>query len=193
MNARSTLRKRSRALRSALGARVRRDASLAICRRLRASPLFCAARHIGFYWPLGEEVDLRDLLGVALRRRKRCYLPVMRADGRLWFVRYRPGTELLNSRHGIVEPRYSPRDALAPERLGVVFVPLLAFDRHGMRLGTGGGFYDRSFAFKRTSNNANPKLVGVGFACQEAEALAREAWDVPLAWVATEKELIRCG
>jgi 5-formyltetrahydrofolate cyclo-ligase len=193
MITRSSLRQSSRARRAALGVRTRRDASRAICRRLRASLLFRSSRHIAFYWPLGDEVDLRELLGGALRDGKCCYLPVMRSDGRLRFARYRAGSMLQSGTHGIMQPRLLRREQLPPRLLTLVLVPMLAFDRNGTRLGAGGGFYDRTFAFKRGHPSGSPRLAGIAFACQEVDALPREAWDVPLSCVVTEKELILCG
>jgi 5-formyltetrahydrofolate cyclo-ligase len=67
-----------------------------------------------------------------------------------------------------------------------VLLPLLGFDAAGTRLGMGGGYYDRSFAF-RQGRAAPPLLVGVGFACQELPALAPEPWDVPLDALLTER------
>jgi 5-formyltetrahydrofolate cyclo-ligase len=72
-------------------------------------------------------------------------------------------------------------------------VPLLGFDRHGHRLGFGGGYYDRSFAFLRDLERpSKPLLVGIGYASQEIDSLAPEDWDVRLDYVATERELIDC-
>ncbi len=66
-----------------------------------------------------------------------------------------------------------------------MLLPLLGFDRRGGRLGMGGGYYDRAFAFRR-DRPAPPRLVGIGFACQELPDLAAESWDVALDAVATE-------
>jgi 5-formyltetrahydrofolate cyclo-ligase len=41
----------------------------------------------------------------------------------------------------------------------------------------GGGWYDRSFAFRNTQP-APPWLVGVGFAAQQTNAIAHEYWDI---------------
>ena len=53
----------------------------------------------------------------------------------------------------------------------------------------GGGYYDRSFAF-RHSAPAPPTLIGIGYALQEMPSIAREDWDVPLDALVTENELI---
>jgi 5-formyltetrahydrofolate cyclo-ligase len=70
---------------------------------------------------------------------------------------------------------------------------LLAFDRKGHRLGTGGGWYDSSLAFiGNEPRPARPLLVGIGYAFQEVEAVPIEPWDVDLDYVATDAELIAC-
>ena len=70
-------------------------------------------------------------------------------------------------------------------------MPLVAFSAAGTRLGMGGGYYDRSFAF-RHGRGAPPRLVGVGYGFQREDALAAEPWDVPLDAVATEAGLFAC-
>ncbi len=194
MPSRTILRNQCRALRSALSDAERHQASLRICRRIRASAYYWAADHIAMFWPMdGTEVDLRELLGSALRHGKRCYLPVMRGARRMAFVRYRATTGLYLNDYGILEPRFPSRDALAPTLLDLVCVPLLGFDRSGTRLGAGGGYYDRAFSFKIGEPAAKPRMLGVAYANQELRTIAREPWDVPLGAVATERELIECA
>jgi 5-formyltetrahydrofolate cyclo-ligase len=65
----------------------------------------------------------------------------------------------------------------------------VGFDTHGHRLGMGGGWYDRSFAF-RQRQPAPPWLVGAGFAVQRIDALAAETWDVRLDAVCTERDVL---
>jgi 5-formyltetrahydrofolate cyclo-ligase len=66
----------------------------------------------------------------------------------------------------------------------VIFVPLLAFDGHGNRLGYGGGFYDRSLA-------ARPgcEAIGFGYEAQRVELVPHEAFDRPLPRIVTEAGL----
>lgn len=70
----------------------------------------------------------------------------------------------------------------------ILIVPLVAFDRHGGRLGYGGGFYDRTLQQLRETG---PVLaVGFAFAAQQAEGLPLEPTDQPLDMIVTEREVI---
>jgi len=78
---------------------------------------------------------------------------------------------------------------LAPDELAavvepdVILMPLLGFDKHGTRLGYGGGYYDRTLG--RISKK--PRLIGFAFALQEFDHIPRGPHDVPLDAVVTEK------
>ena len=76
------------------------------------------------------------------------------------------------------------------EKLDLVLMPLVAWDRQGRRLGMGGGYYDR--AFKRVLGLDRPERVGVAWSLQEADELPQESWDVSLHAVVTEKEWFTC-
>lgn len=69
-----------------------------------------------------------------------------------------------------------PSTVLAPEQLGLLLVPALALDRHGIRLGSGGGWYDRLRA--DPAWRAVPALAVLPAACR-CPALPRDPWDVP--------------
>lgn len=123
------------------------------------------------------------------RRNGECYLPVL-ASGALRFLSYAKGNELRENQYGILEPFDTVE--LEPEMLDMVLLPLIAFDRKGSRLGTGGGFYDKTFSFVQDKPERRPLLVGVGFAMQEAESLPVEPWDVKLDAVVTEEGWVEC-
>jgi 5-formyltetrahydrofolate cyclo-ligase len=69
--------------------------------------------------------------------------------------------------------------------------PLVAFDRNGTRLGMGGGYYDRAFAFLRApaDGGRRPVLLGLGYEFQKVAELIRQPWDVPLDAAVTESAL----
>lgn len=96
------------------------------------------------------------------------------------FVRYTG--RLARRRFGLWEPQRGPRRA--PRRLDAIVLPLLGFDSQGTRLGTGGGYYDRALARCR---GVRPLRIGYAYALQQCERLPREAWDIPLHAVVTER------
>jgi 5-formyltetrahydrofolate cyclo-ligase len=155
-------------------------------------PEIRAARRIALYWPNDGEMDTQLLLKRLKRMRKRCYLPMLSSlsHDRLWFVPV--GARLRNNCFGIPEPMAPARARLRAAELDLVFLPLVGFDRRGNRLGMGGGFYDRTFAFLRAHGAwRRPRLIGLAHACQEAERIEAAAWDVPLAAIVTDREIIR--
>jgi 5-formyltetrahydrofolate cyclo-ligase len=129
---------------------------------------------------------------LALKAGKQVYLPVLRnrPSNSLWFTAYRPGDRLVNNCYGIPEPVMHSRRIVMPWSLDMVFVPLVAFDRSGNRLGMGGGYYDRTFAFRRMRSHwRGPKLIGLAHEFQRVEQLLNQVWDIPLDGVITEQRI----
>lgn len=164
------------AARRALPDGVRQAEAAALCEHARdvARPgdTVCA------YMPVGPEpgsaalVDrLRELCG-------RVLLPVTRigADGEpdaLWWGEY-GGQPLVAGRYGLLEP---DGPGLPPKTLAqasVILVPTLAVDRRGVRLGRGGGYYDRSLPLCRPG----ARLVAVVRDCEVVDELPSEPHDV---------------
>jgi 5-formyltetrahydrofolate cyclo-ligase len=147
---------------------------------------------IGAYAALPWELDAGPLIERARRRGCRVYLPRIgrpRSSRAMRFLELRG--PLRRNRLGIEEPENTP--ALGARWLDVVFLPLVGFDRFGLRLGTGGGFYDRAFAFRHARNCWHaPRLIGLAYAFQQVERITPAAHDVPLDAVITEKGILRC-
>lgn len=185
----SALRHSLRAGRRQIGRSARRLAGAALARKLSTLPAFQRASRVAGYWPADGEIDPLPALARALVAGKACYLPVLcpQRDGHLHFAPWWPGAPLRRNRFGIAEPIAPRRAWLAPHMLDLVLVPLVGFDVAGNRLGMGGGYYDRSFAFLRPGCWHRPRLVGVAFDRQRVDGLPRRAWDVPLDAVITER------
>jgi 5-formyltetrahydrofolate cyclo-ligase len=164
-----------------------------VCRRLAREPRFVRSRSISAYWPVDGELDPRPLITLALKLGKRVYLPVCEpATRRLHFALYHPDRALRRTRHGLHEPHPVRGELIDPRRLDLVIVPLFAFDARGTRLGTGGGYYDRTFSFAASSAAwRRPALIGVGYAFQQHERLERAPWDVPLDGAVTDRGTFR--
>ncbi len=143
-----------------------------------------AGATVSGFWPMGGEIDTRPLLHALHARGHRVLLPVTPRRGqplkfRLWY----PGLALTEERFGTLCPPPDQPEG-TPEML---FVPLLAFDRAGNRLGYGGGYYDRTLAAL-----PNSTAIGCAFAAQELDAVPAGEYDRRLAAVATERGVIFC-
>lgn len=152
--------------------------------------MFRRARHIALYLPNDGEIDPRPLLREAQRRGKRTYLPVLSDWPRtkMVFQQVRRGEKLRPNRFGIPEPRIQRARQRNIWALDLILLPLVGFDDEGGRLGMGGGFYDRSLAYRarRTVWQA-PVLLGLAHECQKVERLAQASWDVPLQGTVTDR------
>jgi 5-formyltetrahydrofolate cyclo-ligase len=192
-SARSELRTRLRAARVQLGAAERIAAASALVCALEELPEFLVDAHVAGYWAVGGELPLNLVPGRLHGRGQSYYLPVLAPGNQLNFAVWKPGVAVHANRHGIPEPS-DAGELWQPQQIDVVLVPLLGFDRAGNRLGAGGGYYDRSFAFLRERDRpTQPLLVGVGYHFQELPEVTAESWDVPLDFVATDSELIDCA
>ena len=190
---RRSLREQMAERRRALPPPARMAAAQGLRRSLEQLPEYLTDVRVAGYWASHGELPLNLVIPPLAARGQRFLLPILAKGKELHFAPWRDGDPITPNRYGIPEP-VAPHEWFAPFQLDLVLVPLLAFDRRGHRLGHGGGYYDRSFAFlKEQSRPTEPLLVGVAYAFQEVESLDAEPWDVPLDYVATDRELIACN
>jgi 5-formyltetrahydrofolate cyclo-ligase len=185
---RRALRERRRALGDVARARLSRQIAREVLKAIGTAP---RGRRIAAYAALPDEPDLSAALARLDQRGARLYLPRIRSFRRRQLAFAGAGGEQRTNRYGIGEPLPGARE-ISPSRLDVVLVPLVGFDPQGVRLGMGGGYYDRAFAFRRHRRMlSRPRLIGVAFACQQVDALPAAAHDVRLDAVITEHGLTR--
>jgi 5-formyltetrahydrofolate cyclo-ligase len=183
------LRKRMRALRLVADQKEGPDAGLAIIRQ--ALPFLddlglLPGRIVAGYWPIITEIDIRPLLARLEARGVICALPAM-AAGRdvLVFRRWRLTDDL---EEAPLDTRQPP--ASAPEVIpDALFVPLLAVDAAGHRLGQGKGWYDRTLAALRSDHR--PSVIGVCFHVQLLARVPAGPDDQPMDWILTPESLGR--
>ncbi|WP_202718341.1 5-formyltetrahydrofolate cyclo-ligase [Thiothrix subterranea] len=188
---RRTMQRQRAALPQALQAQLSQQA----VQHLTKQRAFRNARHIALYLPVRGEADPRNVRQHALPQ-QRFYLPVLSPfkDGRLWFVRWDANTRFRLNRFRIPEPYPRYRDRRPAAWLDLVITPLVAFDHTGTRMGMGGGFYDRTFGFKRTrSTSKRPHLCGFAYSFQQINYLMRQSWDIPLDMVSSEQSFFHFG
>lgn len=183
---RSAQRRRLRAARRAIPASERIAAAEGLATRLLQLPFAPESGLVAGYWAMDGEIALHAW---QLRLPAGCTycLPVLHGDNRLRFAPWRPGEPLVTNQHGIPEPDVASDALLEPEAMTLVVLPLVGFDVRGHRLGMGGGWYDRSFAFRQAGKKL-PWLVGAAFSLQLTDTLAPATWDVAMDAVCSERQ-----
>ena len=140
------------------------------------------------YWPMRDELDIRQLLSDLHGEGLQCALPVIKTSARpLLFRRWQPGMAMEQASYGLSEPPASS-SVLTPQ---ILLVPLLAVDPYGNRVGYGGGYYDRTLKYLRQT--VPIVAVGIAFEVQRVANVPYDEQDAPLDWVVTEKAFYRCA
>ncbi|MFV2033272.1 MAG: 5-formyltetrahydrofolate cyclo-ligase [Gammaproteobacteria bacterium] len=182
------LRKKYRELRADLSSTAQQQAGELLCERLCALPEYQRADRIATYFAVKGEISLVPLIERALSQGKLIFLPNL--DQRsLRFSPYFQQQKMRINRYQLPEPDVSEEEMLAPEALDLVLAPLVVFDAQCNRIGMGGGFYDRSFAFRKDPDKRRPILIGVAHELQKVNQLEPEPWDVQLDRVVTDQAI----
>jgi 5-formyltetrahydrofolate cyclo-ligase len=166
------------------------EASLEICRLAAALPAFREAKIVALFAPLPSEPDIHPLIEEAWAQSKRVAFPLMLQDGdspRLEWHEVTAWDEIIVAGpFGIREPDPVRCPRIESESIQCAFVPGLAFDASGNRLGRGGGYYDSAIA----AATGKIAWIGLMFACQEIPKVPRESHDQRLPEILTENGLL---
>ncbi|MFW5899093.1 MAG: 5-formyltetrahydrofolate cyclo-ligase [Jiangellaceae bacterium] len=187
-DAKSALRRRVRETRSALDATDLAHAGRALRDVLLATPEVAGARVVTLYVAVGREPGTGPLLEALSERGTDVLLPVLLPDLDLDWAYYAGPGDLEPATRGLLEPTGERLGPDAVTSADAVLVPGMAADRHGFRLGQGGGCYDRALA----------RVAGRAFTCvllHDGELLdmplPRDPHDVPVHAAATPSALHR--
>lgn len=180
------LRKRYIQKREMLDDETLEEWSLAIANRCLELPIWDKTNyHIFLSIPNKKEVDTTFLLHILQGRDKTIAVPKTDfGNSTMKAILLQENTKLRITSFGVPEPEFGIE--MAPNSFDVVFVPLLAYDSHGNRLGYGMGFYDRFLAQCRP----NCLLVGVSFFPPEKQ-LPTSTKDIPLHYCVTPNTTYR--
>ena len=135
--------------------------------------------YIAIYWPLKNEIDIRGL-----KEKFSLALPKCQDKKELLFY---PWDEkpLTQDCEGILSPDNS--FILSHKQISMIFVPCLSIDKNLIRLGYGGGYFDK---LRGDKNWRNVPCIGVLTSnCVSKIPLTRGNWDIPLSGFITEKEI----
>ncbi|MDD2472387.1 MULTISPECIES: 5-formyltetrahydrofolate cyclo-ligase [unclassified Methanoculleus] len=133
-----------------------------------------------------QEVRTDDLIIDLNRRGVRVVVPLIERETRSLRLSYLPDPAVLvPSTFNVPEPIGHELPA-RPGDIGVVVIPMLAFDARGNRLGYGAGYYDRFLC-----RCPHAQKIGIAFSCQQAQSIPVDENDVKMDYIVTEKGIYR--
>lgn len=170
------------------------QASLQAAAQLLYLPQLIESRHIGYYISHDGELDPSPIVHVKQMENKYFYLPVIDPNNHkiMSFYLYHKNDPLIENRYGIKEPSTDGKQPFKVHDLDIVFVPLVSFDKYCYRIGRGAGYYDKTFAFRKTeAHRKKPMLIGLAYEFQKINQIEPAEWDVPMDLVITEKAIYK--
>ncbi|WP_371678164.1 5-formyltetrahydrofolate cyclo-ligase [Streptomyces sp. NBC_01276] len=190
----AALRRQLLAARRALSPEARGTAARALARSALALPELAGARTVAAYVSVGAEPGTHELLDALRAAGKRVLLPLLLPDNDLDWAAYEGPGSLAEAAHPgkmrLLEPS---GPALGPEAVtaaDAVLLPGLAVDGRGMRLGRGGGSYDRVLA-RLERAGTHPALVVLLYDEEVVARVPEEPHDHPVQAVATPSGVVR--
>jgi len=188
--AKEQLRREMRTHLRGMGPALHAEASLVICQMAANLPAFLKSRCVALFAPLPSEPDIHPLIEEAWAQGKRVVLPLMIKHGSVpeldWHEVANWDDVVVPGPFGLREPDPLRCPRVRMTELDCVFVPGVAFDHEGFRLGRGGGFYDSFLSHAP----ATLPCIGLMFSLQKTAAVPREPHDQALRRIITEDGLV---
>tara|TARA_Y100001970_G_scaffold293020_1_gene437246 strand:+ start:2160 stop:2741 length:582 start_codon:yes stop_codon:yes gene_type:complete len=148
---------------------------------------FKKSKVIASFLSIKTEISTKNINNFIQISGKILCLPIINEnnDGTLVFKSYSNKDELIIGKFGIEVPLNT--DTVLPD---IIFVPCLAFDINGFRLGYGGGFYDKSIAYFKSIKH-NFITVGLAYDDQKVDKVIHDDYDQKLDYILSEKQLYK--
>lgn len=185
MSEKEILRKQLRKQRQVLNDTQQQIHAFALLNQIISFNIISKNLHIAIYIAHDGEINTQPLIEYLWKEQCHCYLPCLTDQSYLLFQPYRPNDSLMLNRYLIQEP-INQLPYVSMSELDIVFIPLVAFDLNGHRLGRGKGYYDKTIAHLNNMKS-RPKLIGLAHDFQKIKAVPVDKWDQPLDFVITEK------
>jgi 5-formyltetrahydrofolate cyclo-ligase len=177
----NTLRAQIRQIRRKFSPNQQQQAATDCAQLIIQSQILENKTKIAVYLSNDGELDPQPLIDYLWLQEKQVYVPII--DGnKLQFGLYRANSQMINNKYAISEPANTKLCAI--DELEIIFLPLVAFDKSGNRLGMGGGFYDRTLA-----TEVKATTIGLAHSFQQQNQLPNQSWDQPLHAIATPGKL----
>lgn len=179
--AKRALRADLRERRHTVSAQARETAEAGITAQLDALVDRLGARSISCYLSTTTEPSTRAFITAAVARGIRVLLPITREDGLLDWTVATPDSEVGEGLFGVPEPVGDVLGPIAVNDVDLLVIPAAAVDRHGMRLGWGRGYFDKTIG----SMEKCPPVYAVIFDSELVDDVPRDVHDQPVSGVVT--------
>lgn len=144
------------------------------------SNIYKSSQNIFIYKSFGYEFDTSIIIEKSLDDEKEIYLPVVNFNEHdMYAYRYSREIGLLKDNYGIYYPNPEQSEMIEPVDIDLAIVPLLGFDKSRVRIGYGGGYYDRYLPKMRK----DALKIGFAFSNQIVENMPKEAFDIALDYI----------
>lgn len=142
---------------------------------------FVTAKVIAIYLSVNTEPTTELIIETAFNAGKKVAVPIFNSEEKVYlWCELKHDSEIIVGKYGIKEPQsLSP---INPFDIDVCYIPGMLFDKQGVRLGHGGGFYDRLLV--KLSHDT--QIIGLAFPWQIVDKLPLEAHDIPCHKVITK-------
>jgi len=188
-HAKRALRADLRERRQTLSAHAREVAEAGVKEQLDALVQRFGARSISCFLSTTTEPGTRAFVADAVGRGIRVLLPIAREDGLLdWSVAH-PDVEIGEGLFGLPEPVGDVLGPIAVNDVDLLVIPAAAVDRHGMRLGWGRGYFDKTLG----SMEKCPPVYAVIFDSELVDEVPRDVHDQPVSGVVTPTRTVPLG
>ncbi|NVK21940.1 MAG: 5-formyltetrahydrofolate cyclo-ligase [Kangiellaceae bacterium] len=165
--------------------------AIALLGHISQSSLIEDHQNFAFYLPARGEISCLPIIEYALAQGKKCFVPKVYPNKKrgMWFLPYTGPESVQKGSYGILEPNASISQAIRPSELDIIFMPLVAFDPHGNRLGMGGGYYDAVLSSIKKADR--PQLIGLAYNLQQVRMIPEQKWDVRMDGIVTPSNFRR--
>ncbi|MDR3275575.1 MAG: 5-formyltetrahydrofolate cyclo-ligase [Endomicrobium sp.] len=162
--------------------------SAVIFAKIQKLSAYNKAKTVMFYLSYGSEVITDGMVNSAVNKRKTVVVPALKTfeDEKMYAVKISRLEDASQFVYGIRQPEIIPDNIIERDNIDLIFVPGLAFDVSGYRMGYGKGCYDRWL-----KNLPSEKIIGLAYDFQITGKLPSEKYDIPVGIIITEKRIIR--
>ena len=182
ITSKAALRKQMLRIRAELSGPYCQEADRAILEKLMKLTVYRQADTLFLYVSMEDEVDTRKLLEHAFFQGKTVAVPRCLEKGVMGAYLIRNTEELRPGKYGIPEPQEGCRK-INPKEIALAIIPCLACSEQGVRLGYGGGYYDR---YLPQTDACKIVLCRERMLCDH---IPSEPHDCPVDFIITEKRI----